>query len=187
MKKMQLLVVIMLTTFLAIGCTSDKKKNNIVVSGNLSADTTLVADSTLYGICGEGTAMHTLQLLTDDGRVCTLMKNVDDSVSDIQGGLLVGDRLAVIAAVEYGDSVVKSVINLTTLQGKWVSIDRNFEIREGGVVKSNQETESNPWTSWKICNGRLVLNSDTFRVDELGADSLYLENKDGIFGFKRMK
>ena len=116
-----------------------------------------------------------------------MMKNVDDSVSDIQGGLLVGDRLAVIAAVEYGDSVVKSVINLTTLQGKWVSIDRNFEIREGGVVKSNQETESNPWTSWKICNGRLVLNSDTFRVDELGADSLYLENKDGIFGFKRMK
>ena len=36
-------------------------------------------------------------------------------------------------------------------------------------------------------NGHLVFNSDTFDVAELGADSMFLENRHGIYGFKRVK
>ena len=40
---------------------------------------------------------------------------------------------------------------------------------------------------WKICNGQLVLSSDTFSIYELGADSLFLENERGIYAYKRLK
>jgi hypothetical protein len=36
-------------------------------------------------------------------------------------------------------------------------------------------------------NGKLLLNKDTFDIDNLGPDSLLLENHQGIFVFKRQK
>ena len=88
-------------------------------------------------------------------------------------------------AMTDGELVAKKVINVTTLLGRWTSIDKDFEIEEGGTVKSAVKAESTPWTYWKIFNGRLVLNKDTFDVAGLGADSLYLENNRGIFVYKR--
>lgn len=81
--------------------------------------------------------------------------------------------------------MAQHIINLTSLLGKWTSIDKNFEILEGGEVKNNVKVETNPWTSWKILNGKLLLNTDTFCIGKLGPDSLLLENKVGIFIFKR--
>ena len=107
----------------------------------------------------------------------------------MKGGLLVGDRIALILNgqknEELGDVAAQQVINLTSLLGKWTSLDKNFEIIEGGEVKNNVKAEQNPWTSWKILNGKLLLNKDTFMIDELGPDSMYLENNAGIFTFKR--
>ena len=40
---------------------------------------------------------------------------------------------------------------------------------------------------WKILNGQLLLNRDTFDITSLGADSLYIENQKGIYTFKRQK
>lgn len=34
---------------------------------------------------------------------------------------------------------------------------------------------------------QVILNRDTFDVDNLGADNLYLENDKGIYTFKRLK
>lgn len=45
--------------------------------------------------------------------------------------------------------------------------------------------EPKPYTEWKILNGELILSADTFDIYSLGADSLYLENSDGIYGYKR--
>jgi hypothetical protein len=69
--------------------------------------------------------------------------------------------------------------------GRWTSLDKNFEIKDGGVVESNVTAESNPYTSWKIFNGHLILSKDTFDIVNLDQDSLYLENDKGIFAFKR--
>lgn len=183
----------MVSLFIAAGCNTTPGKPEVSGSDSILVEDTAI-DSTVYGTCGEGTTMHSLQLITDAGD--TLQYLIGESMNDgeayvddfdpVLGGLLAGDRLAVIEGKEAdGEKTAQRVINLTTLLGKWVSLDKNFEILEGGVVKSNLQAESKPWTSWKILNGKLLLNKDTFNINSLGRDSLYLESTQGIFTYKR--
>lgn len=171
-------------------CFGKKTNGQITGSDSTSVAEEALLDSTIYGICGEGTSMHSLELLTDSGDTLTY-EILDDGLNEnlVVGGLLVGDRLAVVGYMnsELKEHIANKVINLTTLQGKWMSIDKNFEIQEGGIVKSNIKAETAPWVSWRIYNGKLLLNKDTFQIEALGADSLYLENRQGIFTFKRQK
>ena len=186
MKKLFYVAITLVTLFVVNSC-KDKKAAS-VISGNDSTEVAEdAADSTIYGVCGEGTTMHNLQLISDAGD--TLNVFIDDQdPSIVKGGLLAGDRIAMIANKEKdGEMVAQQIINLTSLLGKWTSLDKNFEIIEGGEVKNNVQAESNPWTSWKILNGKLLLNKDTFMIDNLGPDSLYLENTKGIFTFKRQE
>ena len=180
-------VVRILGVFLLIGCKEVKPTS---VPEEESVDSVMeeevIADSTIYGVCGDGTAMHTLELITDGGDTLSYAMMVEED-ADVQGGLLVGDRMAVIGKNTADGLVATKIINLTTLMGKWTSLDKNFELQEGGVVQSNIKTESNPWVAWKILNGQLLLNTDTFDITSLGADSLYIENKNGIFVYKRQK
>lgn len=189
-KYMKKLIVVALpllvAAFLIAGC-KDKNKNN-VGDGIDSTDVELmISDSTVYGVCGENTAMHSLELITDAGDTLRFVLNEDENGDvNVLGGLLAGDRLAVVEGPEVdGEKLAKKVINITTLLGKWTSLDKNFEIQDDGTVRSTVQAEKNPWTSWKIVNGRLVLNRDTFDINNLGSDSLYLENKNGIFVYKR--
>lgn len=152
-----------------------------------------VNDTTVYGVCGEGTSMHSLEIITDAGDtlVYTLLsqdaETEVETPSDVQGGLMTGDKMAVTGHKTADELVADRVINVTSLLGHWTSIDKNFTIEEGGTVHSAVKAETNPWTSWKILNGSLLLNRDTFAIDGLSADSLYLENANGIFTFKRQK
>ncbi len=182
MKSLKYLCLILCTVFFAAGCKHTAKKAEAPAK-----ETSAVKDSTVYGVCGDGTAMHTLQLITDVGDTIeyTLLDS-DGNPTDVQGGLMAGDRMAVIGTTVDGERVGTHVINMTTLLGKWGSIDKNFEIEEGGVVKSYVKAESHPWTSWKIVNGKLLLNRDTFTINSLGADSLLLENNKGIFAYKHL-
>ena len=59
--------------------------------------------------------------------------------------------------------------------------------RIGHVFISHMQAEAKPWTAWKVLNGQLLLNQDTFAVAKLGADSLSLENSACIFVFKRQR
>lgn len=152
-----------------------------------------VNDTTVYGVCGEGTSMHSLEIITDAGDtlVYTLLsqdaETEVETPSDVQGGLMAGDKMAVTGHKTADELVADRVINVTSLLGHWTSIDKNFTIEEGGTVHSAVKAETNPWTSWKILNGSLLLNRDTFCIECLSADSLYLENQNGIFTFKRQK
>lgn len=152
-----------------------------------------VNDTTVYGVCGEGTSMHSLEIITDAGDtlVYTLLsqdaETEVETPSDVQGGLMAGDKMAVTGHKTADELVADRVINVTSLLGHWTSIDKNFTIEEGGTVRSAVKAETNPWTSWKILNGSLLLNRDTFAIDGLSADSLYLGNANGIFTFKRQK
>lgn len=175
-----------------VGCNAKKEKPQPVAEVN---DET--ADSTVYGVCGDGTSMHSLQLITDAGD--TLTYTILDSeadldgevsggiVSNVEGGLMAGDKVAVTGLKVDGELIANCVINVTSLLGHWTSLDKNFEIEEGGTVRSSLKAETNPWTSWKILNGQLLLNRDTFDITSLGADSLYIENQKGIYTFKRQK
>ena len=186
MKKLFYLGVILLGMMSVVACKHKQSSSNLEIRDSLNDSS--VTDTTLYGLCGEGSSMHNIELITDLGDTLEFMAMDEGSYSAvILGGLLAGDRLAVIGHEVNGERYAQRVINLTTLLGKWTSLDKNFEILEGGQIKNNVKAETNPWTSWKICNGKLLLNKDTFVIDNLGADSLYLENKDGIFAFKRLK
>lgn len=176
-----------------VGCNTKKEKPQVVVDDEVE-----VADSTVYGVCGSSTSMHSLELVTDAGDTLTYIildaeADMDGGetkgvVSNVEGGFMAGDKMAVtgMETVE-GELVATRVINVTSLLGHWTSIDRNFVIEEGGTVHSEVKAETNPWTSWKILNGQLLLNCDTFDITSLSADSLYLENPKGIYTYKRQK
>ena len=169
------------------GCIESSRKTATAVVGD-STDVVSVADTTAYGFIGEATAMHTLQLIGDGGDTTEYFISDEGSVvSEVKGGMLVGDRIAVIGTVVGGEMVAQKVLNLTSLLGRWMSIDKTFEIKEGGEVSSAPKPETGAWTSWRVSNGRLVLDRDTFEVLELGHDSLYLENSEGIFTYKRQQ
>lgn len=172
----------LLLCIMAVAGCGNKAKN---VQTLETEQGTMEADSTVYGKCGAGTAMHTLELITDKGDTVVYSLEDTDTCTNVRGGLFMGDRLAVVAEKSAdGGLFARKVINLTSLMGKWVSLDKSFEICEGGVVKSNVK-EPKPYTEWKILNGKLLLSADTFDIYVLGPDSLYLENDKGIYGYKR--
>ena len=169
-----------------MGITACNDKKPAPVLDTDITDSVEVVDTTLYGRCGDGSAMHTLELITDENDTLIIMVNTD-SVMSVRGGMAVGDRMAAIVFKDE-DDVLRSnmVVNLTTLLGKWVALDRSFEIMEGGIVEGDTQ-EPHPYREWKINNGRLVLSKDTFSVYELGVDSLLLENDRGIYCYKRLR
>lgn len=180
-----ILPLVLLSCLMA--CNGNKQKNT---DNSAATDTATAADSTLYGICGEGTAMHTLQLitLTGDTLNLSLLPDDDDDAdtrATVNGGLMCGDHLAVLATTTADGPIATKVINLTSLMGRWTSISRNFVIEEGGFVTSDIKAETRPYTSWKIFNGQLLLGRDTFNIVTLGPDSLAIENHNGIYLYKR--
>lgn len=186
MKKLFYVGLALMVVFAVSSC-KDKKNSNVIATNDSVVVDEDVADTTIYGVCGEATSMHNLQLITDVGDTLNVFVS-DEEPTIVKGGLMAGDRIALIAnEPTEGEWVAQQVVNLTSLLGKWTSLDKNFEILEGGEVKNNVKAEHNPWTSWKILNGKLLLNKDTFMIDNLGPDSLYLENNMGVFTFKRQE
>ncbi len=168
---------------MAVSCGDKKKGSNEKIE---SIKENSPADTTIYGRCGDGTSMNSLQLITDKGDTIEFTMQGVDTCSNVQGGLLAGDRLAVIGCkTADGEMFAQTVLNITSLMGKWTSIDRSFTIEEGGVVEGDNQ-EKNTYLDWKILNGKLILSSDTFSVYSLGPDSLLLENANGIYAYKRV-
>ena len=180
---MKKLLILVLTGIVAVACNQKKPDNATVEPTEVE-----VSDSTIYGICGSGTMMHTLELITNMDDTLTIFINDEDAdqMTEVAGGLMCGDRMAVTAYKTDDGLTASRVINITSLIGKWSSIDKKFEITEDGDVQSEVKAESNTWTSWRILNGQLLLNRDTFDIITLGADSLELENHDGIYYYKRL-
>lgn len=182
-KFLKVFFVAFFVAFSMYECTDKKSANNETVEPSQSVEET---DKTFYGVCGEGTTMNNLQLITDLGDTLEFsLLDGDDNAVEVKGGLMVGDRMAVLKDYTQEDNVAATVINITSLLGRWSSIDKDFVIEEGGVVKSNVKMEDNSWVSWKLSNGKLLLNKDTFSINDLGSDSLYLENDKGIYVYTR--
>ena len=84
-------------------------------------DMSVFRDQTIYGVCTDGTAMNTLEMITDNGDTLMLSLTRAQDAGKVLGGLQVADRLAVLA-----DSLKQNallVINLNTLMGDWVMPD----------------------------------------------------------------
>ena len=192
LKKQQFVATALVLVAFALNFVScDNKKTSNGDEKDVDTISIQANDSAIYGVIGDGTSMHVLEVKTDDGETLTFAID-QDSTADVQGGLLAGDRVTLVAYPKNQNAdmpEVKKMINLSTLAGKWTSIDRNFEIMDDGSVKSNTAgaTETQPYTAWTMSNAKLILNTDTFDVLSLAADSMQLEKADGVFSYKRVK
>ena len=147
-------------------------------------------DSALYGKVGDATSMHVLTVVSDEGQETAIAVNQDTIPSDVQGGLYAGDLICVTTMPSTdptsGMKAVRKAVNITSLMGHWTSLDRNFYIKENGVVENKNAVESKPYTSWQMSNCQLILNADTFDIMALTPDSLTLEGKNGVYSYKRL-
>ena len=134
-------------------------------------------DQTIYGLCGNGTAMNTLQLLTDNGDTLTMSLTNAQENGKVFGGLQAGDRLAVVANKDNSEAVI--VINQNTLLGDWVmpnpidgSSEVGIRIKEGGVAESIDQSTI-IYKTWKIFNGKLEILSQREGGGDMEEVNLY--------------
>jgi hypothetical protein len=169
-KSSLLLLVAAVGTLILAGCGGNKNQQVISTEENEDVKVWLNEDSTVYGLCGDGSAMNTLQLITDTGDTLNLSVTDAKEQNHVLGGYNVGDRMAVLTDRQRTKATL--VINESALLGNWVmpnpidgSDETGISIREGGVAESIAQT-SIIFRTWRITNGLLELVS----IREGGAD-----------------
>ncbi|MBQ9672568.1 MAG: hypothetical protein IJV34_06915 [Prevotella sp.] len=155
-------------------------------------------DSTVYGLCMDGSAMHSLQLLSDTGD--TLMLDVMQAQENgkVYGGYSVGDRMAVLLNSDRSQAIM--VLNLNALMGDWVmqnpfdgSSETGISIRDGGFAESINPN-SLMYQTWRLVNGMLELSgvregsndfeeTELYQIQLLTSDSLVFSNAEEIFEY----
>jgi len=166
---------------------SNQQPQQTVEDESDSVEVYIPFDQTIYGLCGNGTAMNTLQLLTDNGDTLNLNLTNAQENGQVFGGLQAGDRMAVLPNKDKTEALI--VINQNTLLGDWVmpnpidgSSEVGIRIKEGGVAESIDQSTI-IYKTWKIYNGKLEILSqregggdmeevNLYEILLLGADSL---------------
>ena len=170
MKKSVLFGMMVAGALVSGSCGGGKQQQYAEQADSTAVDEIIQRDRTIYGLCGEGTAMNTLELLTDNGDTLSLSLTNAQEAEHIFGGFQKGDRLAVMTNASKSEAT--EVINLNTLLGDWVmpdpidgSSEVGIRIKEGGVAESIEMTNIT-YRTWKIVNGKLEILS----VREGGGD-----------------
>lgn len=203
MKKLALIAVTT-TMLLTVGSCGNKNVQQQVENqqeDEVPANLGVPRDTTVYGICGGGTAMNTLQLITDIGDTLIVSTLNANEKGRCFGGYQVGDRMAVLMASK--DTALQ-VINQSALLGDWVTpnpIDGTSEmgirIKEGGVAESIDQP-SLLYRSWKLFNGKLEIVAireeandevETYLYDFvfLGPDSLVFKDTEDTYIYNRYR
>ena len=184
-----MLLVATVGIMILAGCGGKKKQQAAPADEkeNEEVRVWLSQDSTVYGLCGDGSAMNTLQLITDTGDTLNLSVMEAKDQNHVLGGYNVGDRMAVLT--DRNRTMAILVINESTLLGNWVmpnpidgSDETGISIREGGVAESIDQT-SITFRTWRIVNGLLELvfvreggadeeETNLYEILNLGNDSL---------------
>lgn len=171
MKKFVFVGVMTAVMFSLGSCGGGKQQQQEEVSQDTTRVEDLgIMDRTIYGICTDGTAMNTLEMITDNGDTLTLSLTRAQESGKVLGGLQAADRVAVLA--NKAKTEAELVINLNTLMGDWVmpdpidgSSEIGIRIKEGGVAESIDQSTI-IYRTWKIFNGNL----DILLVREGGGD-----------------
>ena len=146
------------------------KQQDAAEPDSTSVDVLNLRDKTVYGLCGEGSAMNTLELIIDNGDTLTLSITNAVESGQVFGGLQLSDRMAVLTNDDKTEATL--VINLNTLLGDWVmpdpidgSADVGIRFKDGGIAESIDQSVI-VYRTWKIVNGKLEITS----VREGGAE-----------------
>lgn len=188
MKKVSLLMM-MVAGVIAFGSCGGKQQQQQAETeqDSLSTEELVPRDKTIYGICTDGTAMNTLEMITDSGDTLRLNLERAAEAGKVLGGLQVADRVAVVT--DKSGQEAEIVINLNTLLGDWVMPDPldgsdeiGIRIKEGGVAESIDQSVI-IYRTWKIFNGDLEIQlvregggdeeeDNFYEILALGADTL---------------
>ena len=184
---------------MAASCTNNKPQQ---FNHEETSDSIVVVNHNriVFGLCGEGSAMNTLQLLTDSGDTLSLDLSVARESNNIFGGYECGDKMAVLLTNDR--SAAELVINETTLLGNWVmpnpldgSSIVGISLREGGIAESIDQSTI-VYKTWRIVDGGLEIQSvregggdveetNVYRIVKLDADSLVYMNEEDLFEYSR--
>lgn len=170
-----------------LGSCGGNKQQAAAEADSTAVEELVPRDKTVYGLCGHGTAMNTLELITDSGDTLVLGLNKAQENGKVFGGMAVADRMAVVTNKDKTEALL--VINLNTLLGDWVmpdpldgSTEVGVRIKEGGIAESIDQSFIN-YRTWRIFNGELVIElvregggdeqeTTHYEILTLGADSL---------------
>ena len=164
-----LLLMAAIGTMVLAGCGGKKNQQSVPEDEEVNEPIVWQSeDSTVYGLCGDGSAMNTLQLITDTGDTLNLSVAEAKDQNHVLGGYNVGDRMAVLTNRER--TMATLVINESALLGNC------------GVCESIEQT-SIIYRTWRITNGMLELVSireggveaeetNLYEILSLGNDSL---------------
>ncbi|MCX4293118.1 MAG: lipocalin family protein [Prevotella sp.] len=198
-KRILLMVTAVAATLFSCGNKTDRQapKDSTNVVENV-----INKELTVFGMCGEASAMNTLQLITDSGDTLSLSVNEAKENNNVFGGYGIGDRMAVLLNDDKTEA--KQVINETTLLGNWTMPDPfdgssivGMALKDGGIAESI-DMANIVYKAWRITNGRLELTLmreggseedeiEVYDIKKLDADSLVFGNDEDIFEYCRQK
>lgn len=167
MKKLVIIAIVASAVLMMGSCGN---KNQQVPFDNGDSLKIVNSDPTIFGVCGESTAMNTLQLITDTGDTLSMDISAAREAGQVFGGLQIGDRMAVLPADN--NTVASLVINQAALLGNWVmpnpldgSDEVGISIKEGGIAESIDQSTI-VYKTWRLVRGKLEIIS----VREGGGD-----------------
>lgn len=201
MKKILLMAFAAFTAVTFTQCGNKTAQNQDTTE---EEDTASVVENEVmvFGICGEGSAMNTMEVITDTGDTLNLSLEKAKEEGHVYGGYSVGDRMAVYLQKKDNEPLV--IINETTLMGNWLmpnpidgSSTLGMSIKDGGIAESiNQPTII--FKTWKIVNGQLEITlvregggdeeeTNCYSMEKLDGDSLIFYGPEDRFEYGREK
>lgn len=201
MKKFSIIMTLVSAVVFTISSCGGKTQQVPFDNGD-STDMNGTQDPTIYGVCGEGTAMNTLQVVTDLGDTIQMDITYARENNQVFGGLQVGDRMAVVPNAKKTEALV--VINQAALLGNWVmpnpldgSDEVGFRIKEGGIVEGIEQS-SLTYKTWRLVRGKLELvdvregggeeeEVTLYDLVRLTPDSLILKDSEDIYEYGRQQ
>ncbi len=201
MKKIWIVVMLAAAVVMTMSSCGGKTQQVPFDNGD-STDMSAMQDPTIYGVCGEGSAMNTLQIVTDLGDSIVLDLNYARENNQVFGGLQAGDRMAVVPNSKKTEALI--VVNQADLLGNWVmpnpldgSDEVGFRIKEGGILEGIEQS-SLTFKTWRLVRGKLETVAvregggeeeevNIYDLVKLTPDSLILKDNDDTYEYGRQQ
>lgn len=201
MKKIWIVVMLVAAVVMTMSSCGGKTQQVPFDNGD-STDMSAMQDPTIYGVCGEGSAMNTLQIVTDLGDSIVLDLNYARENNQVFGGLQAGDRMAVVPNSKKTEALI--VVNQADLLGNWVmpnpldgSDEVGFRIKEGGILEGIEQS-SLTYKTWRLVRGKLETVAvregggeeeevNIYDLVKLTPDSLILKDNDDTYEYGRQQ
>ena len=202
MKKISVVMLLVAAVAWTMSSCGGKTQQVPFDDGSDTVDMTALQDPTIYGVCGEGSAMNTLQIVTDLGDTISLDLTYARENNQVFGGLETGDRMAVVPNSKKTEALI--VVNQMALLGNWVmpnpldgSDEVGFRIKEGGILEGIEQSTLT-YKTWRLVRGKLEFISiregageeeevNLYDIVKLAPDSLILKDGEDTYEYGRQQ